>query len=447
MILRNSTLMKKQKDNKIRSQLYSLLKKHIQLSHKPFVPNKTPIQYARANVDEEDLYSVVETLLDGWFGLGEKGEQFERKLASYVGVKHACLVNSGSSADLIALATLSSKDVPNHLKEGDEIITPACTFPTLVSSIVHHRLKPVFVDINLETLNPNPYDIEQAITKKTKELFIVHTLGNPNEMDKINEIVKKHHLWLIEDNCDALGSTYKKRKTGTFGHMATESFYPAHHITTAGEGGAVVTNNYHLSRVANSLRDWGRACWCSAGGGPENGVCGHRFDFKIGNVSYDHKYIFSQIGYNLKPIELQAAMGLVQLDKLPRFIQKRRQNFKTLESFFENYQEFFHLHRKTPQSNPSWFAFPITVKDNAPFTRFEITQHLEKNLIQTRPMFAGNILRQPGFRTINHRVFQNLDNSNTVLAQTFFVGVHPGIGKKQIEYMKSIFESFLKKYT
>lgn len=440
--------MKKNKKNQLRKKIHSLLREYFLITsvEKEFMPGKTLIQYAGPVYDQEELKAMVDVMLKGWFGLSKQGELLEKELAEYLGAKHALLVNSGSSASLLVIASLMSPQFSQRLNSGDEVITPACTFPTLVSSLVHKQLKPVFVDVDLETLNPKPEEIEKAISKKTKMIFLVHTLGNPNDMAPIMKIAKDNDLFVVEDNCDALGSTYESKKTGTFGIMATESFYPAHHMTTAGEGGAVLLNDLRLKRIVSSIRDWGKACWCGASGGGPNGACGRRFKFKIGDIPYDHKYIFSHLGYNLKPVEIQAAMGRIQLRKLDTFVKIRKRNFSLYNKFFKNYEKYFILPKAMPKSDPSWFAYPLTVRKAAPFDRFQITRYLEQHLIQTRPLFAGNILRQPGYKNINHRTVGDLVNSEMILRNTFFVGLYSGISKEQIAYIVSVFKDFLKKY-
>ncbi len=436
------------KQEEIKEKIHKLLKEYdnLQKSKQTFIPGKTMIQYAGAVYKAEELQAMVDVLLKGWFGLGKQGELLEKELAAYLGAKHAFLVNSGSSADLLMIASLMSYQFSQHLNPGDEVITPACTFPAVVASLVHHRLKPVFVDVDLATLNPKAEDIAKAVTKKTKAIFIVHALGNPNDMDGIVKIAKDNNLFLIEDNCDSLGSTYNGKKTGTFGIISAESFYPAHHMTTAGEGGAVFLNDLRLLRIAQSIREWGRSCWCGASGGGQNGVCGVRFKYKIDDIPYDHKYIFSHIGYNLKPVEVQAAMGRVQLKRLDGFIKKRKENFNLYSKYFKDYENFFILPKAEPKSDPSWFAYPLTIQKDAPFDRFAITQFLEEHKIQTRPIFAGNILRQPGYKDIEHRKVGNLKNSNIAFTNTFFIGVYPGISSVQIDYITSIFDKFFSKY-
>lgn len=416
------------------------------LRDKKFIPGKTLIRYAGTVYDEEDLNAMLDAMLGGWFGLNKQGEILEEKLTEYLGAKKTFLTNSGSSAGLLAVSALMSNEFTEKILPGDEVITPACTFPTLVSSLIHKGLKPVFVDVDKETLNPNPNDIEKAVTKKTKLIYLVHTLGNPNDMDRIMKIANNNKIMVLEDNCDALGSTYKNKKTGSFGIMAIESFYPAHHMTTAGEGGAVLLNDLRLQRIISSLREWGRACWCGASDKGKNGACNARFKFKIDGVFYDHKYIFSQIGYNLKPIEIQAAMGITQLKKLPQFIKTRKKNFESYYNFFKDYQKYFILPKITPNSDPSWFAFPLTIKENAPFDRFKITQFLEQKNIQTRPLFAGNILKQPAFKKINCRIVGELTNSDRIFFNSFFIGIYPGLTEKHIEYVMLTFKKFFKKF-
>ncbi len=413
---------------------------------KKFIPGKSTVQYAGAVYDEEELTAMVDVMLKGWFGLGMQGEALETELAKYLGVKKAYLTNSGSSADLLAISSLMSYKFPERLYPGDEVITPACTFPTVISSLVHKGLKPVFVDVDPETLNPTVESIAKAITKKTRLIFLVHMLGNPNEMEEIMSLAKTHKLHVVEDNCDSLGSTYNGKKTGTFGIISTESFYPAHHMTTAGEGGAVFINDMRLLRIVSSIREWGRDCWCGAAGGGTYGECGVRFRFKIDGIPYDHKYIFSHIGYNLKPVEIQAAMGRIQLKRVDTFVKARKKNFAFFQEAFKKYEKYFILPKATENSDPSWFAYPLTIREGAPFDRFTITTFLEEKMIQTRPLFAGNILRQPAFKSIDHRVVGTLTNSDRIFLNTFFIGVYPGIRGPQREYVVSMFEEFFKKH-
>lgn len=441
--------MNERKKNKLKREIKKQIRQYFQLnsSEDVFIPGKTLIKYAGPFYDDKELNAMVDVMLKGWFGLGHQGELLEKELAEYVGAKHSFLVNSGSSADLLAVSALMSYQFTTPLMEGDEVITPAFTFPSVVAALVHKKLKPVFVDNNLETLNPRPEDIDKAITKKTKMIFLVHTLGNPNDMDAIMKIARDNNLMVLEDNSDGLGSMYNGKKTGSFGIMAVESFYPAHHITTAGEGGAVFINDIRLKRIVQSLRDWGRACWCGASGGGKNGLCKVRFNFRIGDTPYDHKYIFSHVGYNLKPVEIQAAMGRVQLKKLDEFIRVRKKNFSYYLQYFKQYEKYFILPKPMIKSDPSWFAFPITIRKDAPFNRVTLTRFLEDHQIQTRPLFAGNILRQPGYKNIQYRAAGKLKNSDFVFTNSFFIGVYPRIANVHLEYVSSVLNDFLNKYT
>ncbi|NCN58306.1 lipopolysaccharide biosynthesis protein RfbH [Candidatus Roizmanbacteria bacterium CG22_combo_CG10-13_8_21_14_all_38_20] len=434
------------KQKKIQQQITDLL--HSYYSEKPqkFVPGETPILYAQAIYDDKEVSEMLDSVLSGWLGLSKKGALFEQQLADYVGVKHSLLTNSGSSANLLAVSALSSWQLPNHLQPGDEAIVAACSFPTTVNPLIQNQLVPVFVDVNPETHNLNADHLDKALSNKTRLIMICHNFGNPNEMDKVMAFAKKHKLFVIEDNCDALGSTYDGKKTGSFGQLATESFYPAHHMTLAGEGGAILINENRLLRIVQSLRDWGRACWCGASGGPPNGVCNARFKFKIDGMPYDHKYIFNHIGYNLKPTEMQAAMGLQQIKRLPEFVEKRKNNFKIYHKFFSKYQDFFILPKALPKSDPSWFSYLLTVKEDAPFDRFEITNFLEEHKIQTRPSFSGNILRQPAYKRIEHRVVGTLEHSDKIFQHTFFIGIHPGLTEEHLNYVMDTFDKFLAKY-
>ena len=430
--------------DKTKDRIHTLIEKYYNQTQQSFRPGVDTVQYAGSVYDEQELIAMTDVMLRGWFGLGVQGEAFEQELAKYLGAPRVYLTNSGSSADLLAVSSLMSPLFGDHLNPGDEAITPICTFPTAVSSIIHNRLKPVFVDVDLKTLNPRVEDIERAITKKTRLILLVHTLGNPNDMDRIMKLAKKHNIYVIEDNCDALGSTYNGQKTGTFGVFGTESFYPAHHMTTAGEGGAVIVNDMRFLRITQGLREWGRACWCGASGGGLNGTCGVRFNYKIDGMPYDHKYIFNQVGYNIKPVEIQAAMGRAQLKKLNKFIRARKKNFKTYTKIFSKYSEYFTLHEAMPNSDPSWFAFPITVKPDAPFSRFDLTYFLETHRVQTRPLFTGNIAKQPGFKHVNYKISGKTPNADLIHSNTFFIGVYPGLTDAHIDYVHEMVEEFLK---
>lgn len=434
--------------NKLKKDIFKLLRVYIRETQtdKKFIPGVTRIRYAGAYYDHEDVIAMVDAILNGWFGLGACGEHLEQALASYIGVPRALLTNSGSSASLLTIATLASPNFSWGLREGDEVITPACTFPTTVNPLIHYRLIPVFLDVDLSTLNAPAALFERALSDKTRAIFVPHTLGNPNDMDFLIRFAKKHNLILLEDNCDALGSEYDGKKTGSFGFMATESFYPAHHMTTAGEGGAVFINDQQLYRTALSLRDWGRACYCKSIEKNPMGACNNRFGFLLNGHPADHKYMFANIGFNLKPTEVQAAMGLVQLKRFPEMVRRRKENFTFFLDLFSKYQDFFILPRSLPKADPCWFSFPLTIKDNAPFSRREITQHLEDHLVETRSLFAGNILYHHPYRSIHHRVAGKLTNSDKILKDTFFIGVWPGIGKPQREYMVQLAIDFLKQY-
>ena len=431
---------------KIQQQITDLLHSYYAEKPQKFVPGETPILYAQAIYDDKEVSEMLDSVLSGWLGLSTKGALFERQLADYVGVKHSLLTNSGSSANLLAVSALSSWQLPNHLQPGDEAIVAACSFPTTVNPLIQNQLVPVFVDVDPETHNLNADHLDRALSNKTRLIMVCHNFGNPNEMDKVMEFAKEHNLFVIEDNCDALGSTYDGQKTGSFGALATESFYPAHHMTLAGEGGAILINENRLLRIVQSLRDWGRACWCGASGGPSNGVCNARFKFKIDGMPYDHKYIFNHIGYNLKPTEMQAAMGLQQIKRLPQFVEKRKKNFKIYHKFFSKYQDFFVLPKALPKSDPSWFSYLLTIRENAPFDRFEIANFLEEHKIQTRPSFSGNILRQPAYKRIEHRVVGTLENSDKIFQHTFFIGIHPGLTEEHLNYVMDTFDRFLAKY-
>jgi len=410
-----------------------------------FIPGKTRVNYAGRVYDEKELVNLVDASLDFWLTAGRYADEFEKKFAEFLGVKYCLLVNSGSSANLLAIAALTSPKLgKRRLKPGDEVITIACGFPTTLNPILQNNLIPVFIDIDLGTYNIKAENIEKVITKKTKAIFIPHTLGNPAELGKILRIVKKYNLWFIEDNCDALGSKYNGRYTGTFGHISTNSFYPAHHITM-GEGGAVLTNDALLNRIIMSYRDWGRDCWCQAG---HDNTCGKRFAQKFGSLpfGYDHKYVYSQIGYNLKVTDMQAAIGVAQLEKLPGFIEARIRNFNLIYSGLKKYERYFILPQAAKNSEPSWFGFPLLVKSSAQFTRADIVLHLEKNKIATRMLFGGNLTKQPAYQGVKFRIAGDLRNTDLVMNNLFWIGVYPGISKVHISYIICVFEKFIKQY-
>ncbi len=409
-----------------------------------FIPGKTPLNYAGRVFDKQELVNLVDASLDFWLTAGRYATEFEGKLARFLGAKSCLLTNSGSSANLLATSALTSPLLKDRqLKAGDEVITTACGFPTTLNPILQNNLVPVFIDIEIGTYNIRAELIEKAITKKTKAVFIAHTLGNPVDIGLISKIAKKYNLWFIEDNCDALGSKYKGRYTGTFGDISTCSFYPAHHITM-GEGGAVLTNNSLLQRIILSFRDWGRDCWCDSG---HDNTCRKRFTQKFGNLpyGYDHKYVYSHIGYNLKVTDMQAAVGVAQLKKLPGFIKARKENFLFFKKCLKNYQKYLILPEPTDGSDPSWFGFPILVRENAPFTRNEIVSYLEQNKIATRMLFGGNLTKQPAYKDIKYRICGSLRNTDIVMNNLFWIGVYPGLNHFMLTYMKNMIIKFLKK--
>ena len=407
-----------------------------QTKQKHFIPRETYIPASGKVLDEKELVNMLEASMDMWLTTGRFNDRFEKKLAEFVGVKHALTVNSGSSANLLAVSALTSPKLGSRrLKPGDEVITAAAGFPTTVAPIVQNKLVPVFVDVELGTYNIDVNQLEQAVSEKTKAIFLAHTLGNPFDIDAVLATAKKHNLWVIEDNCDALGSKYRGKYTGTFGHIATCSFYPAHHITM-GEGGAVLTNDSELYKLLLSFRDWGRDCWCPPG---KDNTCGSRFNQQHGNLpfGYDHKYVYSHLGYNLKITDMQAAVGLAQLEKLPGFIAQRQQNYQLLYDGLKDLEEFLILPRATEHSEPSWFGFLITIREDAPFNRNQLIEHLEQNKIGTRLLFAGNILKQPVFTesNIEYRVVGDLQNTDIIMENTFWIGLWPGLSAEMIEYM------------
>jgi CDP-6-deoxy-D-xylo-4-hexulose-3-dehydrase len=407
-----------------------------------FVPGKTPIRYAGRVFDGKELISLVDSALDFWLTAGRFTSEFESSFGKFVGTKFTVLVNSGSSANLLAMTALTSPLLGNkRLKPGDEVITVAAGFPTTVNPIIQNKLKPVFVDIDLDTYNVNLKQLQKEIGPKTRAILLAHTLGNPFNLVEIHKLSLQNKLYLIEDCCDALGSLYKNRMVGTFGNIATFSFYPAHHITL-GEGGALTTNDKTIARIIRSLRDWGRDCWCP--GGVDNS-CGKRFSGSYGTLprGYDHKYVYSHIGYNLKATEMQAAIGIEQLKKLPEFCKRRRENFSVWNNGFKKWKNLFILPVCTPNSSPAWFAFPVTVKPKAGFTRTELTNYLDTKNIETRNLFGGNLLRQPAYKNISCRVSGTLETTDFVMKNTFFLGTYPGLTKEMIDYSLNVIGKFI----
>lgn len=401
---------------------------------KEFVPSQSNLSYAGKVYDKNEMVALADASLDFWLTYGRFSKKFESELAQFLGVRYALLTNSGSSANLLAISALTSPKLGDkRLKRGDEVITVAAGFPTTVAPIVQNGLTPVFVDVDLGTYNISVDQIEQAISPKTKAIMIAHTMGNPFNLDAVMEIANKYNLWVVEDNCDALGSLYNGKLTGTYGHIGTSSFYPPHHITM-GEGGAVYTNDPILKMSIESFRDWGRDCWCPSGC---DNTCNKRFGWQLGQLpyGYDHKYTYSHLGYNLKVTDMQAAIGLEQLKKLPEFVEKRIRNFKRLREGLQSLENDLILPEATPKSTPSWFGFIITVKDGNKISRNKITEYLEQSRIQTRMLFAGNLIKQPAFEGVEYRLASDLKNADKIMNDTFLVGVYPGLTDEMIDYM------------
>jgi len=426
-------------------QIMQLVRGYYKIAFPPqdFVPGETPIPCSGRVFDDAELVSLVESSLDFWLTSGRFAKQFEQELARFWRIRYATLVNSGSSANLLALSCLTSPLLEERrLRSGDEIITVAAGFPTTVNPVIQCRLIPVFVDITIPTYNVDIRQLETALSERTRAIILAHTLGNPFDLATVVDFAKRHNLWLIEDCCDAVGATYNGREVGTFGDLATVSFYPAHHITM-GEGGCVLTDQPLLHTLVESFRDWGRDCWCEPG---KDNTCGKRFDQQSGELpyGYDHKYVYSHIGYNLKLTDMQAAVGTAQLKKLPAFIEARRRNFQTLYEGLRDLQGFFILPEATSGSDPSWFGFPLAVRPEAPFTRNQVVQYLEERKIATRLLFSGNLVRQPAYRDIKHREIGNLKNSDFVMNQVFWIGVYPGLTEPMLDYIIESFKDFVK---
>jgi CDP-6-deoxy-D-xylo-4-hexulose-3-dehydrase len=406
-----------------------------------FVAGETPVPVSGKVLSPEDFVSLVDSSLDGWLTAGRHTKVFERQLADFVGARSALFVNSGSSANLCALSGLTSPKLGDRaLKPGDEVLTVAMGFPTTVNPIIQNGLKPVVVDVNLDTLDANAEKLREAVSPKTKAIMMAHTLGNPFDLDTVQELCKKHDLWLIEDSCDALGSTYRGQRTGSFGDTATVSFYPAHHITT-GEGGAVFVKSPLVKKQVESFRDWGRDCYCETGC---DNTCFKRFEWQLGDLpeGYDHKYIYSHIGYNLKATDMQAALGVTQLAKLDFFIQRRKENFDYLESALSKV-EGISIAKASPRSDPSWFGCPITLDPKHPVNREELLRFLDSRKIGTRLLFAGNILKQPAYKDIDFRVVGDLTNTDIVMRRSFWVGVYPGLTKPMLDYVIESISGFM----
>ena len=433
----------KQKLDNIRAEISNLVSKYAEELYKPtdFVPDETVIPPSGKLLGKEELQNMVDASLDGWLTTGRFNKEFEEKLAAFIGVNYCLSVNSGSSANLVAFSTLTSPKLGDRaIKKGDEVIGVAAGFPTTVNPIAQFGAIPVFVDVDIETHNVNADLIEAAITPKTKAIMLAHALGNPFNLGKVVELCKKYNLWLIEDTCDALGAEYDGKKVGTFGDIGTLSFYPAHHMTM-GEGGAVCTNDEYLARILKSFRDWGRDCYCPPGC---DNTCGCRFEQKHGDLpyGYDHKYVYSHMGYNLKISGMQAACGLAQLGKLESFIEKRRSNYTYLFNRLQSLTEFLQLPKPTPNSNPSWFGFPITLKDGCGVERVDVTKFLDSHKIGSRLLFAGNLLKQPYFKDVEYRVVGELTHTDKTMNDTFWIGVQPALTEEHLEFVCEKLEEF-----
>ena len=405
---------------------------------KAFTPGQSSVPVSGKVLDAADMRNLVEASLDFWLTTGRFASEFERQFARYFGARAACLVNSGSSANLVALSCLTSPKLGDRrLLPSDEVITVAAGFPTTVNPILQNGLVPVFLDVTVPTFQVDVSQLEAALSPRTKALIIAHTLGNPFDLKTVSEFAAKHRLWLVEDCCDALGATFAGRKVGTFGDLATFSFYPAHHITM-GEGGCVVTDSPQLKTLVESFRDWGRDCWCDPG---KDNTCGKRFDWQLGDLpyGYDHKYTYSHIGYNLKLSDMQAAVGLSQFQKLPQFVESRRRNFAVLYEGLRDLREFFILPEATAGSEPSWFGFPLAVREEAPFGRERVIRYLEEAHIKTRLLFGGNLIRQPAYHDIPYRKASDLRWSDFAMDRSFWIGVYPGLVTEAIAYVVDIF--------
>jgi CDP-6-deoxy-D-xylo-4-hexulose-3-dehydrase len=426
----------------LRQQILALVRLyHSADTQPPFQPGESMVRYAGRHYDEHELVNLVDASLDFWLTAGRYAEAFEAGLADYLGLENVLLVNSGSSANLVAFSTLTSPKLKDRqVKPGDEVITVAAGFPTTVNPILQNRAIPVFVDVELGSYVPALEKIEAALSPRTKAVMIAHTMGVPYAVRAVREFCNQHQLWLIEDNCDALGTRYDGQLTATFGDLATFSFYPAHHITM-GEGGAVATANEDLARIARSFRDWGRDCYCAGG---ENNTCGKRFAQQFGTLpfGYDHKYVYSHIGYNLKVTDMQAAIGVAQLQKLDSFVAARKRHHATLTAGLKKHAGHLILHAAPPKSDPSWFGYVITVRPEAPFTRAELVNALETAKIETRNLFCGNLLRHPAYADIEHRIVGSLANSDLITTNTFFIGVYPGLTAAMLQHVLATFDRF-----
>lgn len=433
------------KDHKqLRKEILALTAEYheAKFGKKEFTPGKSRVNYAGRVFNEEEIQNAVEASLDFWLTEGRYSEEFSEQISEFLEVDHVLLTNSGSSANLLAFSALTSEKLGDkRLKAGDEVISVAAGFPATVTPIIQYGLIPVFVDVDIPTYNIDINKMRAAITPKTRCIFLAHTLGNPFDIDAVMELANEHDLWVIEDNCDAFGSEYNGKKTGSYAHISTISFYPAHHITT-GEGGAICTNDPKLALLVRAFRDWGRDCYCAGG---ENNTCGKRFSQQFGKLpfGFDHKYVYSEIGYNLKMTDIQAAIGVAQIEKLPEFCEKRKENFATWYKIFNKYPDYFILPEATENSDPAWFAFIVTVKEDVPFKRDGLTAEFNKKLIETRNLFAGNMTKQPGFMNRDWRIHDNLNNTDFIMNNTFFLGTYPGLTQEMFDYAEGVLGEFI----
>lgn len=428
----------------LRTQVIDLVREYYKAAFptREFIPGESPVPYSGRVFNDEELINLVEAGLDFWLTSGRFADKFEDEFARFFGLYHSILVNSGSSANLLALSCLTSTELEDRrLRPGDEIITTATGFPTTVNPIIQNQLVPVFIDVTPPTYNADVTQLEEACSERTRAIILTHTLGNPFDLEAVSDFARRHGLWLIEDCCDAVGATYKGQKVGTFGDLATVSFYPAHHITM-GEGGAILTDSPLLNKLVTSFRDWGRDCWCDPG---KDNTCGRRFEWQMGDLpfGYDHKYVYSHIGYNLRVTDMQAAVGIAQLQKLPTFVESRNANFQYLYDGLRHLDEYFILPEATPDSKPSWFGFPLAVRTGAPFTRHQVVLFLENHKISTRMLFGGNLVRQPAYRDIRCRIIGDLKNSDFVMNQVFWIGVYPGLTKPMLDYVIQTFRDLI----